>query len=105
MLEVLVHFTVLPRDYVMCPITIPDSVSIERVPKGKLPKRWNSPAGSIEAQNFGGRWAIERRSAVLSVPSSIVRSERIYVINPKHSEFDDVEFGTPQAHRFDPRLK
>ncbi|MBZ5728366.1 MAG: DUF2384 domain-containing protein [Acidobacteriia bacterium] len=53
----------------------------------------------------GRKWAAAARSAVLSVPSAIVPTERIYVLNPKHPDFERVEFLAAVPFRFDPRLK
>ena len=105
MLEVLVHFTELPKNYIVTAVVIPDSISIEVVAKRRLPKGWNGASGSAGARRFGKKWVKEARSAVLSVPSSIVANERLFVLNPAHRDFVQIEFGKPARYVFDVRLR
>lgn len=104
-LEILVNFSVLPRNYVLTRIEIPDGIAIEYVSDVQLPANWDAPTPSLETQEFGALWVEESRSPILSVPSSILRTERNYVINPAHRDFDLIRFYPPQRFRFDPRLK
>lgn len=106
-LEILVHFSELPENYVLTEIVIPDTIAIEHV-ADELPVNWDAPAYSSEAQEFGNRWARELRSPVLSVPSSIMSppsTERNFLINPLHPDFAIIEFLPSRPFRFDPRLK
>jgi RES domain-containing protein len=104
-LEILVHFSVLPLDYVVTEIRIPDGVHIEHIPESKLPPRWNARRPIPATQELGRLWVLENRSPVLSVPSSIIPSERNFVINPGHSDFSQLRFMRSRSFRFDPRLK
>jgi RES domain-containing protein len=104
-LEVIVHFAVLPRDFAVAPIHIPVDIALEVVDAADLPSGWDGCQPSSATQDFGRRWASERRSAVLSVPSAIVASERNYVLNPRHRDFDRIRFLPQAPYRFDPRLK
>ena len=56
-------------------------------------------------QVLGDRWVTELRSAVLSVPSSIIKRERNFIINPAHPEFETIRFLQPEPFTFDPRLR
>ena len=105
--EVLVHLAAgfLPDDYALTEIHIPEAVRIERVPDDKLPANWDALTDKPEPQEFGGRWARELRTCVLSVPSCIVPTERNLVINPAHPDFATIQFLPPQPFVFDPRLK
>ena len=93
-LEVLVHYAVLPRNFILTEIHIPHGVPVERVDE--------VPAAT---QEFGRKWVEEQRSAVLAVPSAVIPSERIYVLNPAHDGFPRIEFLPPVAFEFDRRLK
>lgn len=104
-LEVLVHYAVLPRDFVATEIQIPAAVAIEVVSPRDLPSDWDGLSPSAATQNIGRKWAAEHRSAVLCVPSAIVPAERLYVLNPKHPDFRRIEFLTPVPFGFDHRLK
>ena len=104
--EVVVHFAAeLPDDYVLTEIQIPETVPIERVPDDKLPANWDALTDKPEPPEFGGRWARELRTCVLSVPSCIVPTERNFVINPAHPNFAAIQFLPSQPFGFDPRLK
>jgi RES domain-containing protein len=104
-LEVLVQFSVLPRDFVLTEIHIPAVVIVEFVSEQDLPTDWRSLSPSPTTQEIGRRWAVELGTAVLSVPSAIVPIERNYVLNPRHPDFGQIEFLPSTPFRFDPRLK
>jgi RES domain-containing protein len=104
-LEVLVHYSVLPKNHVMTEIQIPDSLEILRWEEDALPAGWKSDVPVSETQDLGEIWVREGRSAVLSVPSSIIPRERNFIINPAHSDFRQIIFLPPLPFRFDPRLK
>jgi RES domain-containing protein len=106
-LERIVHFTagILPGDDALTEIHIPATVQIEFVPDDRLPANWNALIDHPEPQAFGGQWVAEGRTCVLSVPSSILPRERNLILNPAHVDFGTIEFSSPQAFTFDPRLK
>jgi len=52
-LEVLVHYAVLPKDFVMTPIRIPDIVQISSVLDFDLPAGWDDPIVTTATQNIG----------------------------------------------------
>jgi len=104
-LEVLVHYAVLPSDFVATEIHIPATVAVEVVSPQGLPTGWNGPSPSAASQNIGREWSAALSSAALCVPSAIVPAERIYVLNPRHPDFRRIEFLTPVPFGFDPRLK
>jgi len=61
--------------------------------------------GSITAaQAFGKEWFLQKRSAVLSVPSVVVRIEHNFVLNPHHADFPKVAISAAVTLDFDPRL-
>jgi hypothetical protein len=65
-LEILVHYTVLPRDFVITPIAMPDRLSIVDVPNDVLASGWDQPIPIATTQEYGGRWIAESWSAVPS---------------------------------------
>ena len=104
-LEVLVNFSVLPHGYVLTEIRIPPGVGIESVRIEDLPDDWQSSIPTSATREFGAIWAFERRTAVLSVPSSVIPIERNFVINPLHLDFPKIHFLPSSPFRFDARLK
>lgn len=64
-----------------------------------------SPEGSkTVAQKFGEHWFLESRSAILSVPSAVLDSERNFVLNPRHPDFPKIQIGAKHELDLDPRL-
>jgi RES domain-containing protein len=106
MLELLVHLQAsdLLLAYVTVRVDFDDSL-VEALPANALPVRWRaSPAPSV-LQAEGDRWARERRSPVLRVPSALVPRESNYLLNPNHPELARIVVGEPERCDFDPRLK
>ena len=94
---------VLPKDFVLTPIRIPDHVGILTVPYSDLPAGWNQPTPILATSDLAEQ--LYPKTAVLSVPSAIVTDERNYLLNPAHADFQHIIFLTPQPFQFDPRLK
>ncbi len=104
-LEVLAHNAFLPTGYVVTEIQLPDTVRIETVADDDLPLDWDAPDYSPGAQQFGALWVRDRRSVALSVPSTIVPTERNFLLNPDHGDFGLVRFLASRPFIFDQRLK
>ena len=106
-LEILVHYAVLPRDFVFTPLRIPDRIeaTIDEISLAQLPPNWNAPDPLSYTQELGAAWIRGRRSAVLKVPSAIIPEEPNYVLNVEHMDFKAIEFLPSRPFRFDPRLK
>jgi RES domain-containing protein len=104
-LEVLVHYSVLPRDFVLTEIQVPENLAIVRWEARTLPGGWDGEVVNSETQNLGAQWVHEGRAALLSVPSSIIPRERNFVINPAHPAFRRIKFLPSAPFAFDPRLK
>lgn len=124
-LEILAHYAVLPRNYVLTEIQIP--VNVKVLPKETwrarllpnetvspyetaLPTGWDAMEPSKETQYFGTEYLLETAvlrvpSAVLYVPGTFNPFEYNYVLNPEHPDFAKIEFSTPVPFEFDPRLK
>jgi RES domain-containing protein len=96
-LEILVHYTVLPRDFVLTPIRIPE----DRVVVARLQTHWQF--SEAQTRDLGLEWF--GRTAVLGVYSFVIPEERIYILNPSHPEFEYIEFLASEPFQFDPRLK
>jgi RES domain-containing protein len=103
MLEKLVHGNGhLPPDQHYVVISIPVGTSYEEITADTLPD-WDAPEPTT-SRDFGATWVRERRSAVLLVPSFVVRLERNVVINPAHPDAARIAVGAPQPVWWDRRL-
>jgi RES domain-containing protein len=100
-LEILVHFAVLPKDFVLTPIRIPRGIRIAKI-REELPEGWDEPLPNSAARDL-----VAKRfhlNEVFAVPSTIVPDETNYVLNPTHSKFKQIKFLAPEPFHFDPRL-
>jgi RES domain-containing protein len=75
----------------------------------KLPSGWRiAPAASTQsttARRFGDQWVAEKRSVALRLPSAVIPSEFIYLVNPAHPDFSRaVQLGKEVDVFLDPRL-
>ena len=78
-----------------------DAVLIEFVesPPEEWLTRFKGDGSITAAQAFGKEWLLQKRSAVLSVPSSVIRIERNFVLNPQHADF--AKIGVKPAAKLD----
>ena len=104
-LEVLAHSAMLPVDMIVVEARIPSSLSIQALEESDLPPDWTSPVPSTKTQDLGTDWIRTAATAVLSVPSVVVPSERNYLLNPAHPDFAKIRFFPPRPFAFDRRLR
>ena len=104
-LEVLAHSAMLPADMIVVQAKIPNGLSIQTVEESDLSPNWIRPMPSKKTQDFGTDWVERGATAVLSVPSVLVPSERKYLLNPAHPDLARIRFLQPQPFTFDSRLK
>lgn len=103
LLEKLVHGSGrLPPNQHYVTITISKGTSYEVFSEAGSPGWDSQPAGV--SRTFGERWCLERRSAVLLVPSVVARPDRNVLINPAHPEFAAIETSLHQPVYWDRRL-
>jgi RES domain-containing protein len=56
------------------------------------------------SQQIGAAWYETRESAVLAVPSTIIRQEFNYLLNPLHPDFARIKVVSVEPYHFDARL-
>lgn len=102
-LEMLVHVTreTIPSDAVLLPIEVPDELIAELQ---VLPDGWDQYPYNEKARETGNRWARERSSLGLLVPSAVMRAEKNLLINPSHPDFLKARVYEPELSALDPRL-
>ena len=95
-LEVRVHldldWSLLPADYVLMAIDL-SSLAIE-----SLEEALDDPV------TYGDAWLESRRSAVLGVPSVLVRESRNLLVNVAHPEASRASIASIRSFSFDERL-
>ena len=105
-LEILANYTVLPNDYVMTPVELPEALVGNQTPRVSVSSYLSQFHDDLNVARYratGDR--LLTTCAVLRVPSVIVPEEYNYVINPEHPDFPLITFLPPVMFRFDPRLK
>jgi len=89
LLEIAVHLDLnedLPNDRYFVEIDIPDDIKISVLNNEDLPAGWDNIPPITETQIIGDDFINSNVSAVLKVPSSIVKQEFNYLINPHHPD-------------------
>ncbi|MFT0860372.1 RES family NAD+ phosphorylase [Ancylobacter sp. G4_0304] len=103
LLEKLVHGSGrLPPNQHYVEVTLPRGLSYEIFSPPALPGWDSMPAKASQA--FGERWCLERRSAILLVPSVVARIDSNILVNPGHPEFRTIEASLHQPVFWDRRL-
>jgi len=104
--EVAVHLPIglLPKDYFIVEIDIPDTIDILEIAIEQLPARWHAIPSLPASQKVGDRFVTENKYAVLKVPSAVVPGDFNYILNPKHPKFQKIKIVDATPFPFDPRL-
>lgn len=91
------------QNYVAVSVGFED-VHITSWTEEKPPKGWACLPISEQTQEMGKVWIKENQSLVLKVPSSVVRHDCNFIINPMHPDFHGLKIGQPESLKIDPRL-
>jgi RES domain-containing protein len=104
-LEILVHLesAELLEAYVFFRVDI-DPVLVHTVSSTELPKDWNAHPPPPRLREIGDEWALAQHSVVLRVPSALLPAENLFLLNPRHPRFEEIQIGAPIPFGFDPRL-
>lgn len=104
--EVAVHMPlgIIPFDYQLIQIRIPDDVEIVELPEAKLPTDWKSFPHSNATQLIGDAFIADQQQLVLKVPSAAVQGTYNYLVNPRHPDFPKVTTVGTEPFEFDKRL-
>ena len=105
-IEIVVHVPagIIPKDYEMVSIELPDDAIIKAIEPKDLPGSWNSNPINAHTQRIGDAFLSEKKALVFKVPSVIVKDEWNYIINPQHESFDKVKILNREPFAFDMRL-
>ncbi|WP_245543036.1 RES family NAD+ phosphorylase [Thauera terpenica] len=92
----------LRANYVLIPahVDLPET----RVNVESLPTDWRALGARGALHEIGRAWLDSARSAVLSVPSAVLPTERNYLLNPKHPDFARIRLGDPVSLAVDMQL-
>lgn len=103
-LEMAVHLSgeKLLNDFKIATIYIPDQLPIKTLTD--LPADWYEFVHYHETQQKGKNWIADQETAILRVPSAIIKQEYNYLINPQHVDFAQIKIINVEDFAFDGRL-
>ena len=106
MLEILVHVNVdlLPDDYQLITIEIPDNGIAPSVSITDLPVDWGSNPFMKATKQLGDAFYKDGAYLALSVPSAVNRTDTNILINPDHVDFKQLKIVDTRLIVFDERL-
>lgn len=107
-LEVSVHLDLsedLPTDRYYVEIDIPNDITILEINIDDLPDGWDSKPPILETQYIGDDFVKEKNAAILKVPSSIVKQEFNFLINPNHPDSKKILVVSVTPFKFDSRMQ
>jgi RES domain-containing protein len=105
-LETIVHLPkgeLLKKLFFHIPVQF-DSDLVFALNSADLPADWDCIPPSEATQAIGTDWILKKKSVILKVPSTIIREESNYLINPVHPDFKMLALGSPERFSFDPRI-
>ncbi len=106
-LEIMVHLPgseLLKNIFLRIPVRF-DSRLVKSLNLIDLPHDWDNLPPPDSTQTIGTGWALKKESVLYKVPSTIIREEFNYLINPLHPDFKKLSIGSAQKFAFDPRIK
>lgn len=86
-------------------IDIPDDIRIDEVKETGLKKNWNLFDNTGYTRSIGDEWIKSNASAVLKVPSAIIRQEFNYILNTAHKDYSEKWYAGTEPFVFDKRIK
>lgn len=104
--EIAVHTPVgiIPKDYKLVTIEIPDDVDYKKINAMSLPDNWKKFPHSHITQEIGDKFISENKDLCLKVPSAVVQGDFNILINPNHRDFKKIKIINIERFDFDERL-
>jgi len=104
--EIAVHVPmgIIPEDYKLVTIEIPDEMKFDTVHINKLPRGWNRFPYAHQTRKIGEAFIKKGMFLMLKVPSAVVQGDYNYLINPGHPEFKRIKIVRTEDFHFDSRF-
>jgi RES domain-containing protein len=93
-----------PADLVEVTAEVPEGLAMTTLDPATLPRGWRRYPAPEALAEIGSRWAEEKKTAILAVPSAVVPQERNYLLNPAHPEFRRITVGKAEPFSLDLRM-
>lgn len=104
--ELLVHLPIglLPNNYKIITIGIPENLNSQTIEISTLPTSWNSFPFTENTKSIGNNFILANNKPILRVPSAIISEEYNYLINPHHKDFKKIKILSVEDFIFNDRL-
>lgn len=104
--EIAVHLPlgIIPEDYFLSSVFIPDDIPITIVHPEELPKNWKEFPSTQSTKKTGDHFVASNDDLVLKVPSAVVQGDWNYLLNPDHPRFSEVKLIRKEKFEFDKRM-
>ncbi len=103
-LEMAVHLSgeKLATPFCMATIHVPSHLPIKNIEN--LPENWIDFTQYYKTQSIGQNWVMDQETAILKVPSAIIKQEYNFLFNPQHVDFAQIKIIKVEDFAFDGRL-
>jgi len=90
--QIAVHLSVamVPADYLMVSVDIPEQLTIYKPEMDLLPSGWDEFPYNEITQLFRREFLLLKEACVMKVPSAVVKGDNNYLINPWHPDFNRI---------------
>lgn len=104
--EIAVHtpLGILPDDYQLITIEIPDQIKIFKILPQNLAPEWKSIPHSGKTQELGDTFIKAGKFVVMKAPSAVVPGDSNYLINPDHPDAKMIQIVKVEPFTFDQRM-
>ena len=104
--EIAVHVPlgILPDDYQLVSILIPDTIQVYEMVLKNLSSDWRSIPHSGTTQELGDAFIRKNKFAIMRVPSAVVPGDSNYLINPNHPDAKKIQIVNVEPFEFDKRM-
>lgn len=106
-LELVAHRNAIMEgvEYKMVVILVPEQIGfIQTLDAKKLVPNWHLLENRSTTQKYGSEWYLNKRSAILKVPSAIIKEEYNYILNTMHPDFSKIRIKHMEEFTWDKRL-
>jgi RES domain-containing protein len=90
--------------YKVMQINIPDAIKIEAIDPKNLNKNWTKIDNIYKTQLMGSNWLKSLTTVILKIPSSIIKNEFNYLLNPNHPDFKKIKIQSVDDFEFDSKM-
>ena len=104
-LETIVHCQYIKDLYkrLLLSIAVPED-KIEIFDTDHLPDDWNVTPWHNFTVDEGTKWLKSYNALILKIPSAVVPSEKIFMVNPHHPDFEEIKLHQKEEFKPDNRL-